>query len=193
MNNYEILKESKVCYEYIRDILENSEITFDNGDIKELSETMNILGKIYERTYQNMKKNSNELEQIKTDLDCPNCQSNVLISDLIDYAYLCENCDENMYLGEGDLNKEWYFENKNIDTYFITIWETEEDRDMGYAFNYLESYTDYHKAIEEAKKIMSRGDYAYLEVIRDRDNKVIYGTDGIEELYLEESGNNYEL
>jgi len=238
MDNYEILKETKVCYEYMRDILENSKVK--NNDALILSKAMESLSSIYQNAYDNIRKNPVELKQIQTDLSCPHCSNNVVISDFIDYAYLCEICDENLYLGEGDLNHEWYFKNKQnelklnksftlnvdydkeqenvwissesgsgsgaeyncnsveelleainiytsnyeIEYYYIKIWKTEENRENGESFKYLYTYANFQDAIDEAKKIINKEDYSFIEVCRN--NETIFSSDGInEELYKE--------
>lgn len=112
MQDYEVLKETKVIYEYINDLLSNCDYVNSNKEFcKILNQNLEVLGKIYSNCYQIMLENNDE--DIKVGLDCPHCNQDVVISDLIDYAYLCENCDENMYLGEGDLNNEWYFDGKD--------------------------------------------------------------------------------
>lgn len=239
IKNYEILKETKIIYEYLNDILSNANFEINKQTQNTIHQTINIIKDMYENTYNLMNSNSEERDQLKTNCNCPHCSNDVVISDLIDYAYLCEKCDENMYLGEGDLNYEWYFnDNKddpkldksfmiNVDynnktkdvyiatesssgakykcnslssitdaintyiydyeigeEYYIKIWETEEDRTQGEPFEHLKTYYDKNSAIEEAKKILSRQDYAYLEVIRYSDEEVIFASDGNEEEYF---------
>lgn len=73
------------------------------------------------------------------------------------------------------------------ETFSIKIWETEEDREEGESFIYLEIYTNREKAIEYAKRIISRQGYAYIEVISDNTDLVVFGSDGLEENYYFES------
>lgn len=233
MKNYEILKETKIIYEYLNDLLENANFEIDEESENTLKQSMRIVGNMYENTYQVMKSNSEEKEQLGVDCDCPHCNEQVLISDLISYGYVCDKCDENYYLGEGDLNYEWYFEDSNRkklnedyfieidynsdkeevligtecssgahykcncisdlkrainnyadnyiveeDIYKLKIWETEEDRDNGTPFIYKEDFYMSNDAILQAKKVMSRQNYAFIEVIKDSDNSAIFGTDG---------------
>lgn len=184
MNNYEVLKETKICYEYINDILQNRDV--EDNDVLKLSKALDSLSDIYSNAYKEMLKINDERKLLETNLDCPHCNDKVVISDLIDYAYLCKNCDENMYLGEGDLNYEWYYENKNAnnrDEFYIKIWETEEDRENGESFIHLKTYYDLESAIRDAKNILSNQNYAYLEVIKEKDSELIFATDGEEELF----------
>lgn len=109
MSNYEIIKECKIIYEYLNDIMTNSKKDISNAEYKSINNTLNTLGKLYNETYEIMKKEDNEV--LKTELECPHCNNEIYISDLIDYAYLCTDCDENFYLTEGDLDLEWYFSN----------------------------------------------------------------------------------
>ena len=242
MNNYEVLKETKIIYEYINDLLTNGNFEINDDKLNQLEQIKYLVQEMYENTYNLMYKDSKEYEELKTNLSCPCCTNNVLISDLIDYAYVCDRCDENYYLCEGDLNHEWYFEDRkdekleedfnleisydadklniiigtesssgaeyecrNIsdlrkaitsyaynyinydkeETYSIKIWETEELRNQGLSFDYLETYNSKDNAIEDAKRIMDRFGYAYLEVINDRDESVVFGTDGNEEEYYD--------
>lgn len=57
----------------------------------------NALSNLYGMWYQVMKYNPNESDKLITNKYCPHCDEKLLISDLIDYSYLCEKCDENFY------------------------------------------------------------------------------------------------
>lgn len=109
MDDYEVLRETKVCYEYMIDLLENCDYISDKYR-NHLIKAMDILGNIYSDCYKVASNNSRE--ELKTDLDCPHCKNKVDISDLIDYVYVCNDCDENFYSFEGDLNNKWYFDGK---------------------------------------------------------------------------------
>lgn len=112
MDNYEKLRESKLIYEYINDLLENGNFEIPEEDEYSLNATMGIMANIYINTHIMMKDDKEEIELLKTDLSCPCCFENLMISDLISYGYVCEKCDEKYYLCEGDLNYEWYFKDK---------------------------------------------------------------------------------
>lgn len=107
MSDFEKLRESKVAYEYILDILESLETRIDTTTAKELRKSMKILNDIYRCAYNNL-ENSNKKEQLITDACCKNCNDNLLISDNIDYSYQCVNCDENFYNFEAISNDIWY-------------------------------------------------------------------------------------
>lgn len=189
MDNYEKLKEAKVIYEYINDLLENGNFEMREEYLESLKKTQSIMADIYANTHFLMQKNTDEYELLETDLNCPHCSKNVVLSDIITYEYLCEKCDENYYLCEGDLNYEWYYDNerkKDIlnKSYTIRIWETEELRNTGESFDYLKTFYNKDDAINEAKIIISRENYAYLEVL-DNEDKLIFDTDGINEEYYE--------
>ena len=47
MSDFETMREAKVAYNYINDILENSEIRMDTQTAKELENSLEILGDIY--------------------------------------------------------------------------------------------------------------------------------------------------
>ncbi len=108
MNNYEIIKECKIIHEYINDIITNSEQELDDISFKNIKTTLDIFDKMYSHVYEKTKEK--EPEQLKINCPCPHCNNNVNISDVIDYAYVCEDCDENYYLGEGDLGFAWWEE-----------------------------------------------------------------------------------
>lgn len=138
LNDYEVLKETKVIYEYINDLLDNCDY-ISSEDVKtrnKLKETMEILSNIYSNCYEMTASNKESYKELKTDLDCPHCNNNVVISDLINYAYLCENCDENMYLGEGDLNHEWYFDkiDNKLDLNKSFVLSVDYDKEAGNVF-----------------------------------------------------------
>ena len=111
MTYYEILKESKIVYEYLIDILDNADIqSLDNNQGK-IKEFLTVISDIYENAYSQTKEyNKNDLMTV---CNCPKCQNKLLISDLIDYTYLCDNCDENYYYIEVENNNKWYLTNDN--------------------------------------------------------------------------------
>jgi len=244
LDNYEKLKETKIVYEYLNDLLTNGNFEMPEDYENALKTTMSVMADMYNNTHSLMYKDSKEYEQLKTNLPCPCCNKDVIISDLIPYAYVCDRCDENYYLCEGDLNHEWYFEDKNNEkleedfdldvsydveeknviigtesssgaeyecrniadlrkaitsyaynylnyendeTYSIKIWETEELRNQGLPFDYLKTYYSKEDAIDDAMKIMNRFGYAYLEVFKDNDDSLVFGTDGVEHTYYNES------
>lgn len=109
MSEYEILKECKQAYELLYDLYENSEITNEN-DSNNIEICMQSLSNVYDVAYQTMLKNEKDFELLKTDgfIRCPRCNSRMYISDSINYAYLCNDCDENMYLTECEVESAWW-------------------------------------------------------------------------------------
>lgn len=234
LDNYEKLKETKIIYEYLNDLLTNGNFEIPEDYENALKTTMSAMAEMYNNTHSLMYKDSKEYEQLKTNLPCPCCDKDVIISDLIPYAYVCDKCDENYYLCEGDLNYEWYFEDKsdekleedfdldlsydaeeknviigtetssgaeyecrniadlkkaiasyaynylnyeNDEEYSIKIWETDFDRDQGFASQFLEKYKDSKQAVKMAKKLMELHDYACVEVINEKNNFAIFNKD----------------
>ena len=111
MTYYEILKESKIVYEYLIDILDNSDIQLLDNNQGKIKEFLTVISDIYENAYSQTKEyNKNDLMTV---CNCPKCQNKLLISDLIDYTYLCDNCDENYYYIEVENNNKWYLTNDN--------------------------------------------------------------------------------
>lgn len=242
INNFEIIKETKVMYEYINDILENAELNISKEELNNLLNVSNTLEKIYSNNYKKVANKDN----LKTNCDCPKCQYKLIISDSINYNYLCENCDENFYSIEVN-NKKWYlksdrnekliknfnlevsynleskkmyigtenssgakyicndiddvkdaienyiYEYLNYNTYKLKIWETEGDRELGESFEYLESFDSVDDAINKAKKIISRNNYAFIEVIENETEELFFSTDGINEQYYREINSSMEL
>lgn len=191
MSDYEVLKETKVSYEYIRDILENADEDIVSTEISfKLQESLNALEEIYSNVYEKMKNDEIESKKLNTDLECPHCTNNVVISDLINYAYLCNDCDENFYLGEGDLGEEWYFA-KNMfslhQNFTIEIWETEWHRDAGEGFIYDKKFSDYETAIIEARKLFYDYNYASIEVLNNDGEPVYCHDDESEDFYFKEN------
>lgn len=109
MSNYDLLKETKTIYEYINNLMNKSGLYIDENTIKVLNQTKDIMGNIYSETHEKM-KNNNENYNLEMDLECPHCSNKVEISDLIDYDYLCNECDENLYICEGNLDFKWYID-----------------------------------------------------------------------------------
>lgn len=111
MSDFETLRESKVAYEYILDILESSEIRMNTIDANQLRNSMEVLNNIYSCAYNNL-DNPNKKELLITDACCKNCNNNLLISDNINYSYQCLECDENFYDFEAISNDVWYKDEK---------------------------------------------------------------------------------
>ena len=99
MNNFEVMKECKIAYEILNDLLDNCVEDFDR-DI--LEDAISELENIYSDAFV-------EVEP-KQEVRCGKCGQPMIISDLIGYAYLCKECDENMYLCEGDVDYAWWLE-----------------------------------------------------------------------------------
>ena len=57
--------------------------------------------------------------------------------------------------------------------YYVELWETEEDRDMGEGFIY-EYYATRDEAIKEAEKLWNSGDYAAVEADFKDENDDVY-------------------
>lgn len=107
MSDFETMREAKVAYNYINDILENSEIRMDTQTAKELENSLEILGDIYSAAHSNLESPDKE-HQLFTDCCCKNCNRNLFISENIDYSYQCLECDENFYDFEVIGDKVWY-------------------------------------------------------------------------------------
>ena len=112
MSDYETLRETKVAYNYIKDILENSETRMDNITTSELYNSLDALKDLYRVVYINLENDKNRKEQLITDACCKNCSCKLLVSDNIDYSYQCEECDENFYDFEVISNGCWYKDEK---------------------------------------------------------------------------------
>lgn len=111
ISNYEILKNAKVSYENLNSILKYSNIRMDTEIVKELKNTIDILKDLYDVVYSTIEKDSKEHIDLYSNVKCPDCNSNLYVSDLIDYSYLCKNCDENFYDFELP-NRAWYLNDK---------------------------------------------------------------------------------
>lgn len=107
MTEHEIVRESKQAWELLNDLCDNSQIASDN-DRSNMRRCMNSLENVYGIAWQMMYENKKEHEQLQTSIKCPKCGNKLLLSDLIGYAYLCENCDENMYYTECEIVKVWW-------------------------------------------------------------------------------------
>lgn len=113
MNNYNFLKRLKIFYESIEELLNSEKMNLDDNFFGILDNTKNTISKLYEKTYKII-KNNNE-NSLETKEDCPQCSEKLKISDLIDYDYVCEDCDENFYSFEVDSNYIWYEEKGGIE------------------------------------------------------------------------------
>lgn len=108
MSDYELLKATKITYNYIEDILKNSEVELDVNKVNKISDITEILNQLYDIAYSNIENDKNKEEQLVTDACCKDCNNNLLISDNIDYSYQCKICDENYYAFEAITDNIWY-------------------------------------------------------------------------------------
>lgn len=111
ISNYETLKKVKEIYENINSILKYSNIRVDTETVKELKNTTDVLKDLYDVVYSTIKEDSKEHIDLYLNTKCPHCDEHLYISDLIDYSYLCKNCDENFYDFEVS-SKAWYLNDK---------------------------------------------------------------------------------
>lgn len=75
--------------------------------------------------------------------------------------------------------------------YIISIWESEENRELGECFDYIETFKNMEDAINVAKRITKLHNYACSEVI-DSNDKCVFWTDGYESTYYFEKLNSYK-
>ena len=111
MDNFEIIKECKISYEILNDLKDNCKLlNDDNTDelAKELNRAKinkmsNLLSDLYSSAWEILASNMETSKQLQT-----NCKDrfghSLVISDLIDYAYLCQECDENQYITECEID-----------------------------------------------------------------------------------------
>ena len=112
ISNYETLKKAKISYENINSILKYSNIRMDTETANQLKNAIDILEDLYGEAYSTIEKDSKEHIDLYLNAKCPDCSSNLYVSDLIDYSYLCKKCDENFY--DFELPDEaWYLKNDN--------------------------------------------------------------------------------
>jgi len=109
MTEWEIIKECKQAWELLNDLHDNSQITTD-GQRLNIRLCMNDLALIYANAWGMMSENNDGWEQLQTNIKCPHCDNKLVISDVISYAYVCEECDENMYYTECEVEKVWWNE-----------------------------------------------------------------------------------
>ena len=85
----ESLKECKETYDKMEHL--SNLLDYDLGNEFELA--MQRLNDIYQKIYETIDE-----KDLKTNLKCCKCnREKVYISDLIDYNYVCKECDENLY------------------------------------------------------------------------------------------------
>lgn len=83
--------------------------------------------------------------------------------------YICNDTDD-----VKDAIENYIYEYLNYNTYKLKIWETDEDRELGESFEYLESFNSVDDAINKAKKIISRNNYAFIEVIENETEELFF-------------------
>lgn len=100
MTDLEIVMNTKQAYDRIEDLIENifieelneSEYDITKKEYNVLEKSLNVLENIYDRAYEKITD-----EEKKTSIKCKNCGNLIEISDVINYAYVCQECDENFY------------------------------------------------------------------------------------------------
>lgn len=113
MSDYETLRECKIAYEILLNLLKDCPIVSDD-DVKtrnELSNTLNTLADIYSNAWELISENIDTYSQLKTN-SIDKEGHKLIISDLIDYSYLCESCNENYYDFEVISENVWYKDEK---------------------------------------------------------------------------------
>lgn len=113
MGNVELLIKLKRLYEGVQDVLENAEFRgfeYQNA----LQEQLDNIKDMYETIHENT-----DAFNLKTGIHCRDCGEELLISDIIDYEFVCIECDENYSIDEAkvdeNVEEHWYNEN----SYFI--------------------------------------------------------------------------
>lgn len=109
MSDFEVLKECKVAYDILEDLRDNCTLINDEDDdtYDSIENTMEILSDLYSNAWELIASNKDTYKQLETNL-VDRFGHSVVISDLIDYAYLCKECDENQYSIECDLKQYKY-------------------------------------------------------------------------------------
>ena len=102
MSNFEIIKECKMAYEILLDLKENSG-ALSNERIN-VNKMMELLGDLYNSAWEILANDTETSKQLITS-NKDRFGHQLLISDLIDYAYLCKECDENQYVTECDVDE----------------------------------------------------------------------------------------
>ena len=70
MSDFETLKELKICYEYINDLLDNCDYISneDYNTRNSLHKTLNVLQDLYSNCYEVMASNKESYEDLKMDI-----------------------------------------------------------------------------------------------------------------------------
>lgn len=106
----EKLKKIKLGYEFINNTLNCKDAKLNIETEIQLENIKEILKELYEKTYLKAYKNDNSRKELIANICCLDCGSKLYISDLIDYSYVCLECDKNLYDFEVNTDKNWYNE-----------------------------------------------------------------------------------
>lgn len=140
MSDYETLKECKTAWEILNDIKDNCELLDDEDTTSKeqlcnrakINETMDLLSDLYTNAWELIASREDTHKQLETNV-VDRFGHKLIISDLIGYAYLCEECDENNYACECEVDKKHYkyedFDNveQARDEYIKVFGATRED------------------------------------------------------------------
>lgn len=101
MSDYETLKECKIAWEILNDLVCNCTIISeeDTETRESLVSSMDLLSDLYSNAWELLASNKETHKQLETNV-VDRFGHKCIISDLIGYAYLCETCDENQYCCE---------------------------------------------------------------------------------------------
>ncbi len=128
MSDYETLRECKIAYEILLNLLKDCPIISDD-DVKtrnELSNILNILTNVYSNAWELISENTNTYNQLETNSTDKEGHK-LIISDLIDYSYLCESCNENYYDFEVISENVWYKDKKDGNLELPSSFSCEDD------------------------------------------------------------------
>ena len=103
MSNYETLKICKQIYETLGNLKDNCNYIYLG-----IEDSMDGIANMYQNDYEFIKKCKDNCKQLETNIKCPHCNNNLMISDIIKYAYVCEECDENFYYSECENGEDWW-------------------------------------------------------------------------------------
>lgn len=118
-----------------------------------------------------------DIKSIEAKINCPHCNNKLLISDSIDYSYLCKECDE--YYSDKELNEK---NSKQIENYVINA---KENSDTGQKGIEVGSDKNFFQALDKARNFFENNTCAEVYITNNK-NYICYLKNSSEECFYNE-------
>ncbi len=137
MDKFEALKECKISYEYLWDLLENYGLLGKDEDTRQkLAVCTDKLSELYLKSWNLINENNNTKEILDTNIKCPYCQGKLIINSYVGYDYICLDCDESCNVGDCETEKySWWKDDNKIDENMVIKNKINKIKGLGFGYD----------------------------------------------------------